>query len=93
MVTLTHVISAIDTHTAGEPTRIVLSGVPPIPGSTMLEKKQFMAAHHMLIEGSAAVAIAAFLKVQEAYRHKNVVILLCGANISLDVLEEVLSTP
>jgi threonine dehydratase len=55
--------------------------------------KIFMATHHMLIEGSAAVAIAAFLKVQESYRQKNVVILLCGANISLEVLKEVLSTP
>ncbi|HEY9605292.1 MAG TPA: proline racemase family protein [Allocoleopsis sp.] len=42
MTRFTHIISAIDTHTAGEPTRIVLSGLPPIPGITMAQKKQYM---------------------------------------------------
>jgi proline racemase/trans-L-3-hydroxyproline dehydratase len=41
----THLISAIDTHAAGEPNRIVLSGLPPIPGCTMAAKKQHMAEH------------------------------------------------
>jgi proline racemase len=40
-----HLISAIDTHAAGEPTRIVLSGLPPIPGGTMAAKKRYMAEH------------------------------------------------
>ncbi len=31
-------MSAIDTHTEGEPTRIVLSGLPPIRGTTMADK-------------------------------------------------------
>lgn len=30
---------AIDSHTMGEPTRIVLDGFPDIPGGTMMEKK------------------------------------------------------
>jgi proline racemase len=42
MARFTHTISAIDTHTAGEPTRIILSGLPPILGATMAEKKQSM---------------------------------------------------
>ncbi len=42
MAKFTHIISAVDTHTAGEPTRIVLSGLPPIPGDTMAEKKAYM---------------------------------------------------
>lgn len=42
MVTFAHIISAIDTHTAGEPTRIVVSGVPHIPGQTMADKKKYM---------------------------------------------------
>ena len=42
MVQFTHVVSVIDTHTVGEPTRIVLSGLPPIPGNTMAEKKAYM---------------------------------------------------
>ncbi len=32
------VISTIDSHTAGEGTRLVMSGLPPIPGKTMAEK-------------------------------------------------------
>jgi proline racemase/trans-L-3-hydroxyproline dehydratase len=43
MAQFTHIISALDTHTAGEPTRIVLSGLPPIIGTTMAEKKRYMA--------------------------------------------------
>jgi len=31
-------ISTIDSHTAGEGTRLVMSGLPPIPGGTMAEK-------------------------------------------------------
>ncbi len=42
MAQFSHIISSIDTHTAGEPTRIVLSGLPSIPGDTMAEKKQYM---------------------------------------------------
>jgi len=59
--------------------------------------RQFMSVKHMLIEGSAAVAIAGFMeivasnKAQEWLTGKNVVILLCGANIGLDQLKEVLS--
>ncbi len=36
-------ISTIDAHTGGEPLRIVISGLPPVQGQTMLEKRQFMA--------------------------------------------------
>jgi proline racemase len=35
-------IHAIDSHTVGEPTRIITSGIPRIPGSTMAEKKQYL---------------------------------------------------
>ncbi|NIS68453.1 MAG: proline racemase [Proteobacteria bacterium] len=45
MARFTHIISAIDTHTAGEPTRIVLSGLPPIPGNSMANKKHYMIGH------------------------------------------------
>ncbi len=34
------VIKTIDTHTMGDPTRIVIDGLPKIEGKTMLEKKQ-----------------------------------------------------
>ena len=45
MTQFAHLISTIDTHAAGEPTRIVLSGLPLIPGPTMAAKKQYMAEH------------------------------------------------
>jgi threonine dehydratase len=52
--------------------------------------RDFIGAHHMLIEGSAAVAIAAFVRRAEEFARKNVVIVLCGANISLETLCKVL---
>lgn len=39
---LERIITAIDTHTVGEPTRIITGGVPRIPGDTMLEKKAYL---------------------------------------------------
>ena len=50
----------------------------------------FMASHHMMIEGAAGVAIASFLKTKEQFRDKNVVIVICGANISMDTLKTIL---
>lgn len=43
----------------------------------------FMEMHHMLIEGAAAVAIASYLKTRDRFIGNNVVIVICGANISL----------
>jgi proline racemase len=36
-------VEAVDYHTAGEPFRIVTGGVPPLEGSTILEKRRFAA--------------------------------------------------
>jgi len=52
--------------------------------------RAFTGAHHLLIEGSAAVAIAAFLKVAGHLKSSRVAIILCGANISLQTLKEIL---
>lgn len=38
-------IHTIDSHTMGEPTRIVVGGVPRIPGKTMAEKKKYLEDH------------------------------------------------
>lgn len=38
-------IHTVDTHTAGEPTRIVTGGLPPLPGATMAEKRHYFATH------------------------------------------------
>lgn len=35
-------LSVIDAHTGGNPERVVIGGVPPIPGKTMLEKAKYM---------------------------------------------------
>ena len=35
-------IQAIDSHTMGEPTRIITSGIPKIPGKTIAEKKEYL---------------------------------------------------
>lgn len=36
----------IESHTGGNPTRTIVSGVPPVPGRTMLEKMRYLEAHH-----------------------------------------------
>lgn len=38
-------ISAIDTHTAGEAARLITGGIPKFPGKTMAEKKQYLIDH------------------------------------------------
>ena len=42
---VSQVYQTIDAHTAGEPLRIIVSGVPPLPGGTMLEKRQYFRDH------------------------------------------------
>ena len=51
----------------------------------------FLEAHHMLIEGAAGVPLAALFKMPERFQGKTVVIVLCGANISLETLKSVIS--
>ncbi len=36
------VITTIDAHTGGEPLRVITSGLPKIPGNSILEKRQFV---------------------------------------------------
>jgi len=52
--------------------------------------RAFMGVHAMMIEGSAGVAIAAYLKTRARWAGKNVVVVLCGANIDLQTLRGVL---
>ena len=51
---------------------------------------EFMDTHHMQIEGAAAVTIAAFLKIRKKYVGKNIVLVLCGANIGIETLKDVI---
>jgi threonine dehydratase len=50
----------------------------------------FIETQHLLIEGSAAVAVKAFLKTHEQWRGKNVVVVICGGNVSLKTLRTIL---
>lgn len=50
----------------------------------------FMKTHHTPIEGAAGVAIASYLKKKECFQDRNVVIVICGANISPETLKTVL---
>lgn len=36
------VFKVIDSHTMGEPTRVIYEGFPPLPGKTMMEKKRYL---------------------------------------------------
>jgi len=38
-------IQTVDSHTAGEPTRIIVAGVPPVPGNSLAEKWQYARGH------------------------------------------------
>ncbi len=52
--------------------------------------KDFIGSHQMLIEGAAAVAIAGFIKDQKNWKNKKVLIVICGANVSNEILLRVL---
>lgn len=42
----TTVLRAIDAHAAGEPLRIITDGLPPLSGTTILERRRFMQEHY-----------------------------------------------
>ncbi|HDH86859.1 MAG TPA: proline racemase [Desulfobacteraceae bacterium] len=42
---ISQMITAVDSHTAGEPTRVVTGGIPHIPGNDMQEKKKWMSTN------------------------------------------------
>lgn len=52
--------------------------------------RDFMDSHHMLLEGAAGVAIAGLLANKEQYAEKNVVVIICGGNISRETLQRVI---
>jgi proline racemase/trans-L-3-hydroxyproline dehydratase len=41
----THNITTVDTHTMGEPTRVVTAGMAHIPGNQMIHKKNWLSEH------------------------------------------------
>jgi proline racemase len=44
MIIAKHIV-AIDSHTAGEPTRIVVSGIGKVPGASIADKRQYLQEH------------------------------------------------
>jgi len=74
-------IEVIDTHTAGEPTRVVVDGLPPIPGETMVERRAWFE--------SVGAGLRRFL-LQEPRGHDDmfgaVVFPPCRANADVGVL-------
>jgi threonine dehydratase len=60
-----------------------------VPESEILRvMKQVRAARGWLIEGAAAVAVAAFLRHARDYAGKTVVAVICGGNLSPEVLRQ-----
>ena len=52
--------------------------------------RQFMDAHHMLLEGAAGVALAGLNLRADRYKDKNVVVIICGGNISRETLRKII---
>ncbi len=50
----------------------------------------FIDSHHMLAEGAAGVAIAGLLASGDKFEGKNVVVIICGGNVSRDTLKRVI---
>ncbi len=42
---LSSMITAVDAHACGEPGRVIVGGVPDVPGSTMFEKRVYLEEH------------------------------------------------
>jgi proline racemase len=42
---LSNMIVAVDAHAAGEPGRVIVGGVPHVPGATIFEKKLYLETH------------------------------------------------
>jgi threonine dehydratase len=52
--------------------------------------KLVMKHHHLIIEGSAGVAVASLLKAKDRYKGKKVAIIICGGNVSEAVLKRLI---
>ena len=52
--------------------------------------KLVLEKHFMLIEGAGALTVASFMKAKESFKGKNVVLVISGAKISMDILKEIL---
>ena len=51
---------------------------------------KYMKLEHQLIEGAAGTAVAALRKLKNNIKGQRVGVLICGSNISLDTLKNIL---
>jgi threonine dehydratase len=51
--------------------------------------REFLSTHSMMIEGAAALVVACYQKIQTTLKG-NTVLVLCGANVSLETLKKVI---
>jgi len=51
--------------------------------------KLILERHSLLIEGAAALSVASFIKAKDRFENKNVVLIISGARVSLDILREI----
>jgi proline racemase len=64
--------SVVDSHTAGHPTRVVLSGIPPLPGDSVRARRDHFREHHddlrplLLHEPRGHAAMVALVPVPSA---------------------------
>ncbi|MCI0517775.1 MAG: threonine/serine dehydratase [Woeseiaceae bacterium] len=52
--------------------------------------RAFIDAHHLLLEGAAGVALAGLLTLGRKHAGGNIVVLICGGNISRDTLRRII---
>ena len=48
--------------------------------------RYLLGVHHTMVEGAAGVVIAGWRQVATSYQGKRVALVICGANVSMDVL-------
>lgn len=61
--------------------------------SEILEALGILIKHHQIMaEGAAALAVAGIIKHKHRYKNKNVVLIICGNKISLELLQSAIAT-
>jgi threonine dehydratase len=69
--------------------RVIDRGVLVTEREILSAMRLILESEHWLIEGAAGVAVAAFLKEVERWRGKHVAVIVCGRNLSPQVLHAV----
>lgn len=62
------VLTTIETHTAGGPTRILTSGLPPLPGGSVREKMESFRSHIVSLRMEVLVGVVSQLPKMEEGR-------------------------